>query len=59
MNTESVYDIAEIKRRVEPVGRLDAGFRNVHVDIPWFKIRGLLNKIAHGYEGVRLEIIGT
>ena len=41
----------------ELAGRLDEGFRNVHADIPWFKIRGLRNKIAHDYEGVRLEII--
>jgi uncharacterized protein with HEPN domain len=41
----------------ELAGRLDEGFRNAHADIPWFKIRGLRNKIAHDYEGVRLEII--
>ena len=41
----------------ELAGRLDEGFRNAHVDIPWFKIRGLRNKIAHDYEGVRLEIV--
>ena len=41
----------------ELAGRLDEGFRNAHSDIPWFKIRGLRNKIAHDYDGVRLEII--
>ncbi|MCL1927128.1 MAG: DUF86 domain-containing protein [Syntrophorhabdaceae bacterium] len=41
----------------ELVGRLDEGFRKAHADIPWFKIRGLRNKIAHDYEGVSLEII--
>ena len=41
----------------ELAGRLDEGFRNAHADIPWFKIRGLRNKIAHDYEGVRLEIV--
>ena len=41
----------------ELAGRLDEGFRNAHADIPWLKIRGLRNKIAHDYEGVRLEII--
>jgi len=41
----------------ELTGRLDAGFRNAHAEIPWFKIRGLRNKIAHDYEGVRLEIV--
>ena len=41
----------------ELAGRLNEGFTNAHTDIPWFKIRGLRNKIAHDYEGVRLEII--
>ena len=41
----------------ELAGRLDEGFRSAHADIPWFKIRGLRNKIAHDYEGVRLEIV--
>jgi uncharacterized protein with HEPN domain len=41
----------------ELAGRLDEGFKNAHADIPWFKIRGLRNKIAHDYEGVRQEII--
>ena len=41
----------------ELAGRLDEGFKNAHADIPWLKIRGLRNKIAHDYEGVRLELI--
>jgi uncharacterized protein with HEPN domain len=41
----------------ELAGRLDEGFRNAHPHIPWQKIRGLRNKIAHDYEGVRLDII--
>ena len=41
----------------ELAGRLNEGFRNAHADIPWLKIRGLRNKIAHDYEGVSLEII--
>jgi uncharacterized protein with HEPN domain len=41
----------------EPAGRLDEGFRNAHPQIPWQKIRGLRNKLAHDYEGVRLDII--
>jgi len=41
----------------ELVGRLDDDFRSNRVDIPWFKIRGLRNKITHDYEGVRLELI--
>jgi uncharacterized protein with HEPN domain len=41
----------------ELAGRLDEGFRNAHTDVPWFKIRGLRNKIVHDYEGVKLEII--
>jgi uncharacterized protein with HEPN domain len=41
----------------ELTGRLDEHFRLAHPDIPWFKIRGLRNKIAHDYEGVRLELV--
>ncbi|GHU05988.1 antitoxin [Alphaproteobacteria bacterium] len=41
----------------ELAGRLDENFRKARPDIPWQKIRGLRNKIAHDYEGVRLDII--
>ena len=36
----------------ELAGRLDGGFRTANPDIPWQKIRGLRNRIVHGYEGV-------
>jgi uncharacterized protein with HEPN domain len=41
----------------ELAGRLDESFRNARPDIPRQKLCGLRNKIAHDYEGVRLDII--
>ena len=36
---------------------LDIVYINEHYDIPWFKIKGLRNRIVHDYEGVNLNLI--
>jgi len=41
----------------ESVNRLDDKFTNAYSEIPWIKIRGLRNKIAHDYEGISIDII--
>jgi len=41
----------------ESVCRLDEKFTHDHPEIPWIKIRGLRNRIAHDYDGVSIDII--
>lgn len=41
----------------EAVGQLDASFKEDHPDIPWRKIRGLRNVVAHVYWEVDYDII--
>ena len=37
--------------------RLDDEFTRNYPEIPWIKIRGLRNRIAHDYEGISIDII--
>ena len=41
----------------ELTNKLDNEYLNKHSDIPWFKIKGLRNRIVHDYEGVNLNLI--
>jgi len=41
----------------ESANRLDEKFTTNYSEIPWFKIRGLRNRIAHDYEGISIDII--
>jgi uncharacterized protein with HEPN domain len=36
---------------------LDDEFIEANAKIPWRKIKGMRNKIAHDYEGIQLNII--
>jgi len=41
----------------ELIGKLSDGFREHHTDIPWHKIRGMRNFVAHEYGKLDLEIV--
>lgn len=41
----------------EAVKRLSKPFRNSHQEIPWSKIAGIRDRLAHGYDTVDLDII--
>ena len=41
----------------ELVGKLDDEFIDDNSQIPWRKIKGLRNRIAHGYEDIKLNIV--
>ena len=41
----------------EKVNLLDEEFCDLHSDIPWHELYGLRNRIVHGYEKVKREII--
>ncbi len=41
----------------EAVGKLDDDFKEAHPHIPWVKIRGLRNIVAHVYWAVDYDII--
>jgi len=36
----------------ELVNKLDKEYNSINLEIPWFKMRGLRNRIVHDYEGV-------
>ena len=41
----------------ELANRFDEDFRQTHKNIPWHKVRGLRNKLAHEYEGVNIGLV--
>lgn len=41
----------------EAAGKLDDDFKEAHTEIPWRKVRGLRNIIAHGYWDVDYDIV--
>ena len=41
----------------ELVGRLSEGYRAEHADIPWHKIRGMRNFVAHEYGHLDLDVV--
>ena len=49
-----VFNMSQIG---ELVNKLDKDYTSKHKEIPWFKIRGLRNRIVHDYEGVNLKLI--
>jgi len=62
---ESFYSTRQVQdavvRRLEIIGEaaknIDDDFRDKHPEIPWKKIAGMRDIIAHGYFGVKLERI--
>ena len=49
-----VFNLSQIG---ELVNKLDKEYILKNSEIPWFKIRGLRNRIVHDYEGVNLNLI--
>jgi len=49
-----VFNLSQIG---ELVNKLDKVFISNHPEVPWFKIKGLRNRIVHDYEGVNLNLI--
>lgn len=49
-----IFNLSQIG---ELVNKLDKEFTLQYSDIPWFKMRGLRNRIVHDYEGVNLNLI--
>ena len=41
----------------ELIGKLSDAFRSAHPEIPWHKIRGMRNFVAHEYGKLDLEIV--
>ena len=39
----------------EATGRLS--FREKHADIPWARIKGMRNRVIHGYDDVDMDIV--
>lgn len=49
-----IFNLSQIG---ELTNKLDKEYLNKHSDIPWFKIKGLRNRIVNDYEGVNLNLI--
>ena len=49
-----IFNLSQIG---ELVNKLDKEYATGHPEIPWFKMRGLRNRIVHDYEGVNLNLI--
>ncbi|MCK9268192.1 MAG: DUF86 domain-containing protein [Alkaliphilus sp.] len=49
-----VFNLSQIG---ELVNKLDNEYILEHSEIPWFKMRGLRNRIVHDYEGINLNLI--
>ena len=41
----------------ETANRLSEDFKDRHVEMDWFSIRGLRNRVAHDYIGTNLQIV--
>lgn len=48
-------------RRIEimgkATGRMSSAFRERHPEIPWARIRGMRNRMIHGYEDIDMDIV--
>ncbi len=49
-----VFNLSQIG---ELVNKLDKEYMAKNPETPWFKMRGLRNRIVHDYEGVNLKLI--
>jgi uncharacterized protein with HEPN domain len=49
-----IFNLSQIG---ELVNKLDGEYVLEHPETPWFKMRGLRNRIVHDYEGVNLKLI--
>ncbi len=49
-----VFNLSQIG---ELVNKLDKEYIERYSEIPWFKMRGLRNRIVHDYEGMNLKLI--
>lgn len=49
-----VFNLSQIG---ELTNKLDREYIIEYSDIPWFKMKGLRNRIVHDYEGVNLKLI--
>ena len=41
----------------EAAGRISPGFRDAHPEIQWSEIRGMRNRMIHGYDDVDMDIV--
>ncbi len=49
--------IRRIEIMGEASGRLSPVFRDAHSEIPWARIRGMRNRMIHGYDDIDMEIV--
>ncbi len=49
--------IRRIEIMGEATGRLSPTFRERHPEIPWARIRGMRNRMIHGYDDIDMDIV--
>ena len=49
--------IRRIEVMGEAAGRLSLEFRESHQEIPWARIRGMRNRMIHGYDAIDMDIV--
>jgi len=49
--------IRRIEIMGEAAGRLSSVFRDKYPEIPWARIRGMRNRMIHGYEEIDMDIV--
>ncbi len=49
-----IFNLSQIG---ELVNKLDENFLESFAEMPWFKMRGLRNRIVHDYEGINLKLV--
>ena len=41
----------------EAAGRISPGFRDTHPEIQWSEMRGMRNRMLHGYDDIDMDIV--
>lgn len=52
-----IMNLVIIGEAVTKVMDLHAGFVATHQDIPWRSMRGMRNRVAHGYFDINLDVV--
>lgn len=49
--------IRRIEIMGEATGRLSLAFREKHPEIPWARLKGMRNRMIHGYDDIDMDIV--
>lgn len=52
-----ILNLLTLGEAASHIARLDSSFPDSHPQIPWKQMRGMRNRMAHGYFDINLEIV--